>query len=85
MSQALRQERFFEDSMSKYDVPDFAVMEKAILKLLEIDQDAKAIVSSGYSNDKVLAEYLQHGFKGVVVKPYQVEDLDQAVREALNL
>ena len=53
---------------------------KAIRKLLEIDPLARAIVSSGYSNDPVMAEYAEHGFKAVVVKPYQMEDLNRAVQ-----
>jgi len=58
--------------------------EKAIQELLRLDPDVRAIVSSGYSNDRVMANYAQHGFKAVVVKPYQMEDLDQAVRKTLQ-
>ncbi len=58
--------------------------EKAIQQLLKIDPDATAIVSSGYSNDKVMSEYKQHGFKAVVVKPYQIEDLTKALQNALD-
>ncbi len=58
--------------------------EKTISKLLEIDPNAKAIVSSGYSNDKVMAEHMQHGFKAMVVKPYQIEDIDKAIQETLT-
>ena len=59
--------------------------EKAIQALLKLDPEAKAIVSSGYSNDKVMSDYMDHGFKAVVVKPYQIEDLDKAIQNTLNL
>lgn len=57
---------------------------KAIKELLKIDPLARAIVSSGYSNDPVMAEYAEHGFKAVVVKPYQLEDLNRAVQITLQ-
>jgi PAS domain S-box-containing protein len=58
--------------------------EKAIRKLLKLDPEAKAIVSSGYSNDKVISNYMKHGFKTVIVKPYQIEDLDKAIQNTLG-
>jgi PAS domain S-box-containing protein len=58
--------------------------EKAIRKLLKLDPEAKAIVSSGYSNDKVISNYMKHGFKTVIVKPYQMEDLDKAIQNTLG-
>ncbi len=57
---------------------------KAIQKLLQIDPEARAIVSSGYSHDPVMADYRDYGFKSVIVKPYQVEDLAKAVQQTLQ-
>lgn len=37
------------------------------------------IVSSGYSNDAVMANFRHYGFKGVVAKPYKMEELAAAV------
>jgi PAS domain S-box-containing protein len=56
---------------------------EAIQKLLEIDPHVKAIVSSGYSNDPIMADYARYGFKGVIAKPYQIEELSKTVHEVL--
>ena len=48
---------------------------ETIRKLREIDPQVKGIVSSGYSNDPVMAEYEKYGFAGMVHKPFEIDDL----------
>ncbi len=43
-------------------------------KLLQIDPQAKAIVFSGQVNDPVVLDFQSFGFKGLIKKPYTVED-----------
>ena len=52
-------------------------------KLLEIDPHVKAIVSSGYSDDAVMSNYTNYNFKGVIAKPYRIEELSKTVRSVL--
>ena len=52
--------------------------------MLEIDPDAKAIVSSGYSDDPVMAEFRKYGFCGVSAKPYEIEQLSRALSDVIN-
>lgn len=52
--------------------------------LLKINPDIKAIVSSGYANDPVIAYYKEYGFKGVVVKPYTIDELRDVLNEVLQ-
>ncbi len=57
---------------------------EAIQKLRELDPNVRAIVSSGYSKDPVMADYKGHGFSGVVAKPYRIRDLGEVVCRVLN-
>jgi two-component system cell cycle sensor histidine kinase/response regulator CckA len=54
-------------------------------RMLEIDPDALLIVSSGYSNDPVVANFERYGFSGVVSKPFDVvvltRELDRLIRK----
>jgi hypothetical protein len=43
----------------------------------------KAIVSSGYSADPIMADYASYGFRNVLVKPYLIDDLRTAISELL--
>jgi len=53
--------------------------------LRQIDPDVKAIVSSGYSIDPVMAEYRSYGFSGVVAKPYRIKELGDVVNRIINM
>jgi PAS domain S-box-containing protein len=57
---------------------------ETIRRLRELDPKVRAIVSSGYSHDPVLAEYQAHGFCGVIQKPYTQELVANVVRKALE-
>jgi DNA-binding NarL/FixJ family response regulator len=57
---------------------------ETIKKLLDIDPDINAIVSSGYSNDPIIAHYEQYGFKGVISKPYRIRELNQTLIQISN-
>lgn len=57
---------------------------ETMARLLEIDPGVKAIVSSGYSNDPVMADFRKYGFSGVLAKPYQSKQLCEALREIMT-
>ncbi|MBL7033617.1 MAG: response regulator [Candidatus Delongbacteria bacterium] len=54
--------------------------EETIRKLLEVDPEVRAVVSSGFANEPAMINFRQHGFQARVAKPYRVEELDQALR-----
>jgi PAS domain S-box-containing protein len=55
-----------------------------IQKLLEMNPQVKALVSSGYLDDPVMADFKKWGFKGVVPKPYKVEELDRVLQDVIS-
>lgn len=56
---------------------------EAVNRLLEIDPQVKVIVSSGYSNDPILANYREYGFQGRLTKPYTMNELEKSLSSLL--
>jgi CheY-like chemotaxis protein len=57
---------------------------EAIDELRKIDPEVKAVVSSGYAGDPILSNYRKFGFKGVLIKPYNIEELKNILKEVLS-
>jgi len=57
---------------------------ETIKGLLGVDSGIKAIVSSGYSNDPIMAEFREYGFKGVIAKPYKPAELNEILQSVLT-
>jgi len=55
----------------------------AMKALIGLDPGVKAVVSSGYSDDPVLANCRQFGFHSVLLKPYDKQQLSRALHELL--
>jgi two-component system, cell cycle sensor histidine kinase and response regulator CckA len=52
---------------------------EAAQQILSFDPTARLIVSSGYSNDPVMAHYGDYGFRAAIVKPYRCAEIQQAL------
>ena len=74
----------FDVAVVDLTIPGGMGGKEIIQNLLEIDPDVKAIVSSGYSDDPVMAHYTEYGFRGVVSKPYTVEELSKVLSTVLE-
>jgi len=55
--------------------------EEAIAKIRDIAPDVKAVVSSGYADSPVVADYRAYGFSALLSKPYRLKEL----KDCLNL
>jgi CheY-like chemotaxis protein len=53
----------------------------AIRDLLALDPRAKVVVSSGYADDPVVAQYREHGFSAVLGKPYRLQDMSRVLKD----
>ena len=53
-------------------------------ELLSIDPHVKTIVSSGYAENQTSANYAEHGFKGVISKPYDISQLQNVLNRILK-
>ena len=55
------------------------------VQLLDIDPDALLIVSSGYSNDPVVANYAQYGFSGSLPKPFDASAMARELERLMPM
>lgn len=74
----------FDAVIMDLTVPGGVGGEEALKRLRALDPSVKAIVSSGYTDDPIVARYEDYGFVGVIAKPYKVNDLSDAVAKALS-
>jgi PAS domain S-box-containing protein len=64
-------------------IPGGAGGQKAVKDLLELDPNVRAIVSSGYAEDPVMADPAAYGFKDSTPKPYSDSELRDVVARVL--
>lgn len=76
-------EKSFDAVIMDLTVPGGMGGKEAIQDLLAIDPDVRAIVSSGYSTDPVITNYQEYGFKGVVAKPFKIEELSKTLEQII--
>jgi CheY-like chemotaxis protein len=74
----------FDVTIMDLTIPGGMGGKETIEKLLKIDSNAIAVVSSGYSNDPIMSDYKKYGFSGVVTKPYRIEDLSSVLQDVLK-
>jgi CheY-like chemotaxis protein len=56
---------------------------ETIQKLVKIDPQIVAILSSGYCNDPGITDFGRYGFRGVVTKPYTISELGEKLNQVV--
>lgn len=74
----------FDVSIMDLTIPGGMGGKEAVKLIKELDPKARAIVSSGYSNDPIMANHRENGFAGVLSKPYKIQDLARVLEVTIN-
>lgn len=82
--EAREAKRPFDVVLMDLTVPGGMGGREALDQLRKIDPLVRAIVSSGYSQDPVMANYRAHGFLGILPKPYDLGQLRQVLADILS-
>ncbi len=83
-ARALEAGQAYDAVMLDLTVPGGLGGAETIGKIRDMAPEVRAIVSSGYSNDPIMAEYKNYGFDEVAVKPYKIEELSEVLYRALK-
>ncbi|PTX99762.1 hypothetical protein DB346_18260 [Verrucomicrobia bacterium LW23] len=81
---ALRAGKPFDIVIMDLTIPGGIGGREVIAHLRQIHPGIRAIVSSGYATDPVMARYTEYGFVGVVTKPYEAGELHRVVAQILR-
>ena len=66
-----------------YTIPGGMGGLETLTHLRTIDPQITALLSSGYANNPVMADWAYYGFSGVVAKPYTLAQLQEALHNVL--
>lgn len=80
---ALEEDRGFAAAILDLTIPGGMGGLATLRQLQQLDPHVRAIASSGYSNDPVMAEHEAYGFAGVLTKPYTYPRLTWEVQKVL--
>ena len=75
----------FDVAVLDLTVPGGMGGKEALKRFQEIDPSARAIVSSGYSNDPVMADCKEYGFVGTISKPYEMGTLGEVLKRVISM
>jgi PAS domain S-box-containing protein len=85
----------YRDSLAQGQQIDAVIMDltipgekggsETIGRLIALDPQVRAIVSSGYSNDPVISDFRSWGFKGALTKPYGITEISEVLYQVTTV
>ncbi len=82
--EAMRAGEPFDLVIMDLTIPGGVGGEEAVGLLLDMDPDARVVVSSGYSNDPIMAYYQDYGFIAAIAKPFKLYELKEILAMVLS-
>jgi len=79
--EALKSDYKFDLVIMDLTIPGGMGGKEAMHALLQIDPSAMVVVSSGYCNDPIMANFKQYGFCAAIEKPYQMQEMSRLINE----
>jgi signal transduction histidine kinase len=67
-----------------YTIPGGMGGLETLAHLRALDPQVTTLISSGYANNPVMADWAYYGFRGVVAKPYTMAQLQEALHSVLS-
>ncbi len=83
LAERCRNDQHVDAIIMDLTIPGAMGGKEAIKEALKIAPDIKAIVASGYSNDPIMADYRQYGFKAALAKPFTIAELKEVLADIL--
>ena len=80
---ALARGRPFDAVILDLNIPNGIGGRETIELLSALDPSVTAIVASGYAQDPVVTNFREYGFKGVIGKPFTLQELNQTLNLAM--
>ncbi len=75
----------FDVTIMDLTIPGGMGGEEAVKKILKINSRAKVLVSSGYGDSEIVANYERYGFAGIINKPFSITKLEEVLEKVLLL
>jgi len=81
---ALQEGRRFDVVILDLTVPGGMGGRETMEQLLSIDPQVRGIVASGYSNDPIMVDHRKYGFRGVITKPFVIDDIIKQISSLVD-
>ncbi|MBU1566132.1 MAG: response regulator [Proteobacteria bacterium] len=85
--------KLYQDAMNSDNPIQLVIMDltipggmggkEAVQEIHKLNPEAKVIVSSGYCNDPVMANFKKYGFCATIAKPFTLQDLSRVLSQVL--